>query len=284
MKRCYVFIFSAITVMLCGNAGAKSLLSAQSFPKTFNDLSFSDRMDVLAEGYEPYEAEYAAGPNGKLVCIKGCAYQGMSIEDHAAYVKRTTEKAIDIANQYLNNRQQQQFQYNQPTQQSGNVNIVGQIDAFLDQNNFVSCTMRNPDIPADQEIPYGEPVAGKPKISSPFGMRMHPIKRQYTQHEGIDYSVPSGTYVYTTANGTVDKVWQDKSCGNGLKIKYATGISALYCHLDHALVKQGDKVRAGCAVAISDNSGASTGAHLHYGMKDSNNDFLDPSPFTKRAK
>lgn len=262
-------------VVACG-ANAKSLLSAQPFPKTFNDLSFADRMDVLAEGYEPYESEYAAGPNGQMVCVKGCPYQGMSIEDHLDYIERTTQNAIADANAYMAQMAQNQYK---PVQ---NINIVEQIDNFL--GNSATCVAQHKGIPNDQNIPYGEPVIGTPRISSPFGMRMHPIKHKNLPHHGIDYSITSGTYVYTTANGTVDKVWRDNNCGNGLKIKYATGLSAIYCHLDHALVKKGDAVRAGCAVAISDNSGASTGPHLHYGMKNAKGEFIDPSPFTGRAK
>lgn len=299
MKLDALFFFAIFATALMSNAYGKSLLSAQSFPKTFNDLSFIDRMNVIAEGYEPYEAEYVPGPNGKMICVKGCAYQGMSIEDHLAYINRTTEQAVNTANQYLaqtshttQGNQHAQIIHPEPNQNIQNYpmrpnngsDIVGQINEFLDQNNSIPCAERNPDIPTNQEIPYGEPVAGKPRISSPFGERTHPIRHTQHVHEGIDYAVPTGTHVYTTANGTVTKVWKDNSCGNGLKIKYATGISAIYCHLDHALVKEGDYVRAGCAVAISDNSGASTGAHLHYGMKDANDKPMDPSPFTGRAK
>ncbi|MFQ6739156.1 MAG: M23 family metallopeptidase [Alphaproteobacteria bacterium] len=281
MKLDALFFFAIFATALMSNAYGKSLLSAQSFPKTFNDLSFIDRMNVIAEGYEPYESEYVAGPNGKMICVKGCAYQGMSIEDHLDDIKHTTQQAINVANEYL---AQNQPIYNHPTQPNNGSDIVGQINEFLDQNNSIPCAERNPDIPTNQEIPYGEPVANKPRISSPFGERTHPIRHTQHVHEGIDYAVPTGTHVYTTANGTVTKVWKDNSCGNGLKIKYATGISAIYCHLDHALVKEGDYVRAGCTVAISDNSGASTGAHLHYGMKDANDKPMDPSPFTGRAK
>lgn len=299
MKLDTLFFFSMFVTALMGDVYGKSLLTAQTFPKTFNDLSFVDRMNIIAEGYEPYESEYVAGPNGKMICVKGCAYQGMSIEDHLADIKHTTQQAINVANEYLAQNghpvqpnQHTQFIFptqnqpvqNQPSQPNNGSDIVGQINEFLDQNNSAQCTKRNPDIPINQEIPYGEPVAGKPRISSPFGERIHPITHTPHVHEGIDYAVPSGTYVYTTANGTVTKVWKDNRCGNGLKIKYIAGISAIYCHLDHALVKEGDYVRAGCAIAISDNSGSSTGAHLHYGMKDANDKPMDPSEFTGRAK
>ena len=70
-------------------AHGASLLQAQSFPKTFNDLSFTDRMAVRAEGYAPFETEYDA--QGR--CISGCPYTGMTIEDEETAIKRLTDQA-----------------------------------------------------------------------------------------------------------------------------------------------------------------------------------------------
>ena len=69
-------------------AHSASLLQAQSFPKTFNDLSFTDRMAVRAEGYAPFETEYDA--QGR--CISGCPYTGMTIEDEETAIKRVTDQ------------------------------------------------------------------------------------------------------------------------------------------------------------------------------------------------
>lgn len=70
-------------------AHSASLLQAQPFPKTFNDLSFTDRMAVRAEGYAPFETEYDA--QGR--CISGCPYTGMTIEDEETAIKRLTDQA-----------------------------------------------------------------------------------------------------------------------------------------------------------------------------------------------
>lgn len=70
-------------------AHSASLLQAQSFPKTFNDLSFTDRMAVRAEGYAPFETEY--DEQGR--CISGCPYAGMTIEDEEEAVARLTDQA-----------------------------------------------------------------------------------------------------------------------------------------------------------------------------------------------
>lgn len=260
----YYGIAILLSGLVVGVANSDSFLTAQSFPKTFNDLSFTDRMAVLAEGYEPFEAEFEPGPNGTLVCVRGCPYQGMTIENYEQFVERNTKKALE------------------------DTSNPGIVNPFLTNNKcktYTECPVaRHPDIPVGQITPNGEPLIGKPTISSPFGRRIHPIKEQEHLHTAIDYAVPTGTCVYTTANGTVEKVWHDASCGNGLKIKYSNGMSAVFCHLDKSLVAEGENIAAGCAVAVSDNSGASTGPHLHYAIKDKNNEFTNPSKFTGRAK
>ncbi|MBQ2017783.1 MAG: M23 family metallopeptidase [Alphaproteobacteria bacterium] len=76
---------------------AKSLLVQQNFPKTFEDLSFVERMEVLAEGYGEVATEY--DENG--VCVSGCAYRGMRIEDEERMIERATvqlEKLIELEN------------------------------------------------------------------------------------------------------------------------------------------------------------------------------------------
>lgn len=70
-------------------AHSAGLLQAQSFPKTFNDLSFTDRMALRAEGYAPFETEY--DEQGR--CISGCPYAGMTIEDEEEAVARLTDQA-----------------------------------------------------------------------------------------------------------------------------------------------------------------------------------------------
>ncbi len=68
---CFLFVL----LMLAQDVYAASLLKSQSFPKTFQDLSFTQRINVLSEGYEPWESEYDA--SGR--CISGCAYAGITI-------------------------------------------------------------------------------------------------------------------------------------------------------------------------------------------------------------
>jgi murein DD-endopeptidase MepM/ murein hydrolase activator NlpD len=85
-------------------------------------------------------------------------------------------------------------------------------------------------------------------------------------HTGIDYAVPVGTDVHAIASGTiVDANW-GKSYGTQLVCQIDGGW-IIYAHLSAALVKPGDKVKAGQVIAKSGNTGNSSGPHLHVELR-----------------
>lgn len=251
-------------MIFCHCAFGTGFLTAQKFPTTYNDVSFADRMQVEAEGYEPFESEF----DNDGVCIKNCAYQGITIKQEIERSKIDTQNALRDSLQYEQNK-----------------NSLPIDTKKIISANYTQCINRNLSIKPGQSAPWGEPVMGQPIITSKFDMeRVHPIDHKPLPHYGIDYGVPMNTFVYTTANGRVVDVWQDEKCGKGLKIQHDDGTYAVYCHLENSLVSTGDKIMAGCAVALSGNSGGSTGPHLHYGLKNKYDKFIDPSDYTGRAK
>lgn len=102
-------------------------------------------------------------------------------------------------------------------------------------------------------------------IGSRFGMRMHPIYHRRIMHNGIDLSARYEK-VYSMFPGTVINVGQDSRSGKFVTVR--TGNYTIsYCHLSQQLVKNKDFVNAGSNIAISGNTGASTGPHLHITAK-----------------
>lgn len=102
-------------------------------------------------------------------------------------------------------------------------------------------------------------------INSGFGMRRHPIYRKRIMHNGIDLSARYEK-VYSMFPGTVIKVGQDSRSGKFVTVR--TGNYTIsYCHLSQQLVKEKEFVSAGTIIAISGNTGASTGPHLHLTTK-----------------
>ena len=103
------------------------------------------------------------------------------------------------------------------------------------------------------------------RIGSGFGMRKHPIYHKRMMHNGIDLSARYEN-VYSMFPGTVVKVGQDGRSGKFVTVR--TGDYTIsYCHLSQQLVKEKDFVIAGKNIAVSGNTGASTGPHLHITTK-----------------
>ena len=107
-------------------------------------------------------------------------------------------------------------------------------------------------------------------------------------HNGIDYGIPNGTPVNAAVAGTVALVgFENGGYGNYVKLSHVDGSKTYYtyyAHLANATVAAGQKVKAGTMIGHSNNTGASTGPHLHFGLKiDGENPpykgYVDPMPY-----
>lgn len=127
--------------------------------------------------------------------------------------------------------------------------------------------------PTDAGVSYMYPVAGR--MTSDFGNRVHPIDRSVKFHTGLDIAVPKGTSVEASAAGTVKFAGWSGGYGNLLVVEHADGRETRYAHLDKILVAEGDSVSAGQQVALSGNTGKSTGPHLHFEIREKGR-ALDP--------
>jgi len=103
------------------------------------------------------------------------------------------------------------------------------------------------------------------RISSKFGYRTLLGKLEF--HKGIDIVVWYGTEVYATKDGVVTKAGWQPGYGWTVELEHEMGFTTIYGHNSRLLVSEGDQVRAGEAIALSGNSGRSTGPHLHYEMR-----------------
>ena len=115
-------------------------------------------------------------------------------------------------------------------------------------------------------------------ITSYFGPRAQPIAGASTYHEAVDIGVPEGTNVYACADGVVTTASYSDSAGNMVVIDHGNGLVSKYFHNKELKVAAGDTVTKGQIIAISGNTGNSTGAHLHFGIY-SNGTAVDPLGF-----
>lgn len=122
------------------------------------------------------------------------------------------------------------------------------------------------------------PVSGK--ITSKFGYRKSPFSRRQEFHDGLDIGAPYGTTVVATADGMVTFVGYRSGYGRTVTISHGYGFETSYCHNSSTLVKVGQQVKKGQAIAKVGSSGRSTGPHLHYMVK-LNGELKNPADFLK---
>lgn len=117
-----------------------------------------------------------------------------------------------------------------------------------------------------RHLPAIQPVANKDlkRTASGYGYRIHPIYQTRIFHNGMDFSCDIGTPVYATADGLVKSARWERGYGYTVRLDHGYGYETVYAHLKKCEVKRGQKVVRGETIAVSGNSGRSTGPHVHY--------------------
>lgn len=106
----------------------------------------------------------------------------------------------------------------------------------------------------------------KPRQTSKFGQRKHPILGYTLMHWGADFGAPSGTPIRSPGEGTITQAMRRGSYGYYVQIKHNSEYSTAYGHMSgfHKLTKVGRKVKAGDVIGYVGTTGRSTGPHLHW--------------------
>ncbi|MFV0429855.1 MAG: M23 family metallopeptidase [Arachnia sp.] len=116
-------------------------------------------------------------------------------------------------------------------------------------------------LPSVASGPGSLPVAGR--LTSPYGMRRHPVTGVMKLHDGTDLAAPCGTPVRATWAGTVTSAGYDGAYGYRVIVADAAGRSG-YAHLASMSVRAGDTIQAGTVLGTVGSTGMSTGCHLHW--------------------
>ena len=109
------------------------------------------------------------------------------------------------------------------------------------------------------------PINGA-RLSSPFGMRKHPIDGYNKMHRGTDFAAPMGTPIMASGDGIVKKAGWCGGGGNCVKIKHNSTYETVYAHMSKFArgIKAGVRVKQGQTIGYVGSTGKSTGPHLHY--------------------
>lgn len=132
-----------------------------------------------------------------------------------------------------------------------------------------------------QVTPAGWPVEGG-WVSSGFGIRADPFTGHPSRHEGVDIASRFGGQVYALGDGVVSHAADKSGYGLLVEITHESGLVTRYAHASAALVKVGDRVTRGQAIARVGSSGRSTGPHLHFEVV-KNGQTVNPARYLQQA-
>lgn len=124
------------------------------------------------------------------------------------------------------------------------------------------------------------PVPSTSIVTQTFAEHVHAARVNNWQNYngGIDWAVPTGSPVVAAQSGKVTQVRNDATgYGHHVRIQHEGGYLTIYAHLMDSVVRVGDQVQAGQVIGRSDNSGNSTGPHLHFEAR-LNGAAIDPAP------
>lgn len=121
------------------------------------------------------------------------------------------------------------------------------------------------------------PVVGFAGYTSGYGLRVHPLSGSLRSHDGIDIAAPLGAPVRSWWSGRLVELIQDNGCGTGLVVR-SGDYEHIYCHLagrveaktvrsGHVVLRIGQRLAAGQTIGHVGLSGATTGPHLHWGLR-----------------
>lgn len=125
-------------------------------------------------------------------------------------------------------------------------------------------------------VNFASPVKN-PRVTSPFGWRVHPVLGDRRFHNGVDFGAPRGTRVYASADGVVTEVGWHGNYGKRIRIRHNADVETVYAHLNGfaKTLRRGMRVKQGQVIGYVGKTGLATGPHLYYEMVVAG-EFVDP--------
>ena len=145
---------------------------------------------------------------------------------------------------------------------------------YIDANGVILKTL------ARSRSMLNQPL-GSVKVTSPFGVRVHPVTGRIKKHAGVDFQAPVGTPVRAAAGGVVVRASPYSGYGRYINIKHSSSINTAYAHLSRIVVRNGQHVAQGQIIGYTGNTGVTTGCHLHYEVH-KNGVPINPMSFVKQ--
>jgi murein DD-endopeptidase MepM/ murein hydrolase activator NlpD len=116
------------------------------------------------------------------------------------------------------------------------------------------------------------------RLTSPFGMRKHPILGYNRMHNGVDMACAAGTPIYAAKSGKVTIAGWGGQAGNYVSINHGDGFASVYMHMTNYIVRAGQYVTTGQVIGYVGSTGLSSGPHLHFGIS-YNGTYVNPMAY-----
>ena len=243
----YQFVYVVLALALIGSVSLFGIVSSY-FRMSLKVASYNNlrhEIETLRSRYERLEKE-SRQKGAQLASL-----QLLANEVTVAYgIKRTMEGPSDIAHEGR---------------------LLPTVSETLDQYNFLKAATlsrfgrRSSPLFQSEGLPSIWPVDGR--LMSYFGRRSDPFSGEGSFHAGIDISVPTGTPVQATADGTVMSAEWAGEYGRMVVIDHGNGVQTYYAHMSRLDVVAGQWVHRGEIIGKSGSSGRTTGAHVHYEVR-----------------
>ena len=127
---------------------------------------------------------------------------------------------------------------------------------------------------------WRSPLTKSSWVTSPFGMRVHPVTGKYKMHNGVDLAASKGDQIVAVRSGVVSRATYDSGGGWYVVVNHGDGFSSVYMHMTHYVVSAGQTVSAGQLLGYVGSTGVSTGPHLHFAIT-YNGSYVNPCNYVR---
>lgn len=129
-----------------------------------------------------------------------------------------------------------------------------------------SATFFNPRGQSAEKELLKKPIKGRPRVSSPYGWRRHPVLMARIFHSGVDLAIAQGTPIVAAGDGTITQLGRKGAYGKYIRIKHSNGYQTAYGHMNgyKTGLKVGSTVKRGDVIGYIGQTGRATGPHLHF--------------------
>src|SRR5688500_5713990 len=258
----YQFVYVVLALALIGSVSIFGIISsyARMSLKVASYNNLRQEIDTLRARYTRLEQE-SQQKGAQLASL-----QLLASEVSIAYgIKQSLEGPMEIASEGR---------------------LVPTVSETLEQYNFLKvanmCRFARRSSPLFQSagLPAIWPVEGR--LMTYFGHRADPFSGEGAFHAGIDISVPTGTPVHATADGTIVSAEWAGPYGRMIVIDHGNGLHTQYAHMSQLDVLAGQWVHRGAVIGKSGSSGRATGAHVHYEVRRSGTP-VNPSQYLRAS-